>query len=114
VLVDDAAKGSQFVTVGVLGDVTDAQLFGAKSHTFGNSSGDDRQRYARIGEEAHADAVLNVVALELEALVVNIAQVDAAVGQHAIDIEGNELDTAREGSVKHWERSLNADPSLRS
>ena len=48
-----------------------------------------------------AQAVLNLVALELEAPAVDVAEVDAAVGHHAVDVERDELDRSGERGVDH-------------
>ena len=47
-------------------------------------------------QEADAEAVLDVVALELHRLAAGVAEVDAAVGEHAIDVEADEADPLRE------------------
>src|SRR5438067_11451490 len=100
-LVDNAMKGAELVAIRILSHVADSQLFGAQPHTLGDAAGDDGQRDPGIGKEAHPDTVLNIVALELETFVVDVAEVDAAIGQDAVDVKGNELDAASERRVKH-------------
>jgi hypothetical protein len=49
-------------------------------------------------EAKHVDteSVLNLVSLELEPSAVDVAQVDPAIGHHAIDVECDELDGSRQ------------------
>src|SRR2546426_1064871 len=52
-------------------------------------------------EHADAEAVLDVKALEFDRMVADHPDVDAIVGQHAVDIKPDELQAAGDGSVEH-------------
>ena len=85
-------EAGDLVAVGILRDVLDAELLGAKAHALRHPPGDDRDANAGAAQQRDAQAVLDVVPLELDALAVDVAEVDAAVGHHAVDVERDEPD----------------------
>src|SRR5439155_5247585 len=52
-------------------------------------------------EHPDAEAVLDVKALEFDRVITDHADVDPVVGQHAVDVEADELQAAGDGSVEH-------------
>src|SRR2546425_389212 len=52
-------------------------------------------------EQPDSQPVLDVEALELDGVVADHAEVDAVVGEDAVDVEADELQAAGEGSVDH-------------
>src|SRR4051812_20741615 len=79
----------------VLRHVIDLELARAKADAFGHATGDDGHAQSGLLQEMHAEPVLDVVALEFVRRVPDGAEVDAAVGEHPIDVEPDEFDAAR-------------------
>src|SRR2546423_1365156 len=59
---------------------------------------------ARRAEQADAEAVLDVKALEFDRVIAHHAEVDAVIGEHAVDVEADELQAAGNGLIKHGRR----------
>src|ERR1051326_6128625 len=100
-IFQDACETGELVSIGILRHVFDAKLFRAETHAFRNATGDDGDRDSHEAKHVDAESVLDLVAFELEALAIHIAEIDAAVGHDAVHIERDELDGSREGRVDH-------------
>src|SRR6185437_5297760 len=83
-------------------DVVHAQLLAAQAHALGYAAGDDHHLEANVTHELDAQPVLHVVALELHGRARHVAEVDAAVGEHPVDVEADELDAPRERGIDYW------------
>src|SRR5213080_3251975 len=59
---------------------------------------DDEPRRA---QHPDAEPVLDVKALEFDGVIADDAKVDAVVGEHAVDVEADELQAAGESAIKH-------------
>src|SRR5207237_7709383 len=97
----NAHEARELVPIGVLSHLLCPKLPGPKLHTFRNTPGDDGDRNVDEAEHIDAEAILNLIALKLEASAVDIAKVDAAIGHDAIDVEPDELDGSRKCRVDH-------------
>ena len=86
------------LSVNALKDMLDAEIGGARGNDAGSAAGDDRQFEPGALQELEAEAVLDIEGLEFMA-VVRIVQ--AAVGHHAVDIEGDQLDARGAGPGIH-------------
>ena len=75
------------------------ELRGAEPNAVGDASSDDGDTDAGLAEEVDAEAVLDVVALELEGRAVDGTEVDAAVSENAVDVDTDEPDCARRSRV---------------
>src|SRR5687768_12160995 len=93
-------KGPDFLRGRVLRHVIDSELLRTKADTFRYPPRDDADLDPRLSQEMDPEAVLDIVALELDALfriaIRDAAEVDATVGQDAVDVETNELDATRD------------------
>src|SRR2546421_4909111 len=56
---------------------------------------------ARRAQQADAESVLDVKALEFDGMIADDAEVDAVIGEHAVDVEADELQAAGDGRVEH-------------
>src|SRR5438270_4502965 len=55
-------------------------------------------------EHAEAESVLDVKALEFDGVIADDPEVDAVIGEHAVDVEADELQAAGNGLIKHGRR----------
>src|SRR5574343_1493151 len=79
-------------------NVGDAEVGGAAGDDAGIAAGDDRYLDAGSLEQHDAEPVLDVEGLQFVAVV---GVVQAAVGHHAVDVEGDELDAGGAGFCVH-------------
>ena len=98
--------GMSFVSeqVTILADQTaslDLELVGAEAHAFRDPAGDDHHAQSRAPQEVHAEAVLDIVALELVCDVADAAQIDATVREHAVDVEADKPDAPSDFGRDH-------------
>jgi hypothetical protein len=114
VTLEHCRERGKFPGLRVLREVIDLQLLRAEPHALRNAPGKDPDADARVTQEVDAEAVLNVVALELDARAVDITEVDAAVGEHAVDVEADEADAARERGVERRARGQRGHRRQRS
>src|SRR6185437_5785807 len=98
---ENGVESGELVAVGILRHVIDAELHRTEAHALRHTAGDDR--HVQPGESQHRDteSVLDLVALELEPAAVDVAEVDAAVSHHSVDVECDELDLAGERGIDH-------------
>src|SRR4029077_14097784 len=55
----------------------------------------------RRAQQADAEAVLDVKTLEFDRVIADDAQVEAVIGEHAVDVEADELEAAGESRIEH-------------
>src|SRR5574343_1291304 len=79
-------------------NVGDAEVGGAAGDDAGIAAGDDRYLDAGSLEQHDAEPVLDVEGLQFVAVV---GVVQAAVGHHAVEVEGDELDAGGAGFCVH-------------
>lgn len=90
VSLEDAAKGRELERALILGEVVDFEFGGSQPNAFRYASRENRDAYSRFAQKMNSQPVLDVVALEFERCTVDGAKVNAAVGEHAIDIDPDE------------------------
>src|SRR5213592_2173642 len=109
-LPGDAAAGQDLLERGelpgavVLHDIVDPQLLRAEGCGVGVAASYEHHGDAGPLQHLHAQAVLDVEALELDRVVGQASDVDAAVGHDAVHVEPDELDAFRKRLAKHWPR----------
>src|SRR6185437_8551213 len=110
---ENGIESGELVAVGILRHVIDAELQGAEPNALRHTARDDRHGQPCEAKQGDAESVLDLVSLDLEAPAVHVAEVDAAVGHHAVDVEGDELDLAGDRGIDH-RRTLSHTSTARS
>src|SRR5664279_1022858 len=105
VALEHAEQRGKLARLAILNQIVDLELGGAQPHALGHAPGDDHHLDPRCAHELDAESILNVVALELLRHPADIAEIDAAVSEHAVDIEADELDPFGERAVDHVRHS---------
>src|SRR5262249_34718743 len=98
---ENSHESRQLVSVRILRHVVDAKLHRAKAYTLRDPAGDDRHGHMHLPQHRDAEPVLDLVALELEATPIDVAEIDPAVGHDAVDVEGDEANGLRKRRVDH-------------
>ncbi len=93
---------TSFCASAILRDVLDAKLARSQIDAHRDASRDDHGNQPGRAQKVDAETVLNVVALELVAGSGNVTEVDATVGEHAVDVESDDTNGAGDRRVDHW------------
>src|SRR5438309_2322166 len=86
---------------GVLDHLVHGELPRAQHRGGGFPPGEPHDEESGGAEQADAEAVLDVKALEFDRMIADHPDVDAIVRQDAVDVEADELEAAGDGSVEH-------------
>src|SRR6266568_8287993 len=86
---------------GVLDHLVHGELPRAQHRGGGFPPGEPHDEESGGAEHADAEAVLDVKALEFDRMIADHPDVDAIVGQDAVDVEADELQAAGDGGVEH-------------
>src|SRR6266702_2676330 len=99
VTLENGREGRQLFFV--LHDLVHLELASPQVGGIGPPGTDQHHGESRLTQELDAQAVLDVEALELHGVVADQAEVEAVVGEHAVDVEADELEAAGELGVEH-------------
>src|SRR5437899_5552880 len=86
---------------GVLDHLVHGELPRAQHRGGGFPPGEPHDEESGGAEQADAEAVLDVKALEFDRMIADHPDVDAIVGQHSVDVEADEFEAAGNRSVEH-------------
>src|SRR5690348_8266429 len=105
-LVENRPQSDELLRVCILRDVFDSELPCAKLDAHRHAPGDDDGNQACKSQEVDTESVLNVISLELVTRAVDITEVDATVGEDAVDIESDDTNRPSDHWIDHLRQRL--------